>query len=726
MASSLTNVPTQDQLSQQMVAQLRSLDPSVSAEVGTPERKIIDTFALMLAQAQVSGNLLAGSLDISTKYGSDLDTYVGLFGFGRQAGAYAIGFVTFGRTTASPYNITIPTGTQVQGTVTDSSGNTTTVTFQTTSAVTLTAGGTSVIAPIQALIAGVSGNVAANTITSFANISTPPLGITSVTNELPTTNGADIESDSELQVRFANTVFRNVAGTYDQYLALAVATQFSTKANVIGPISRYTEYVQVPSSDDSNANGAANQYTTALSNNPYAQYIYTDLPNYVSNGGIGSGTIFYRDGTDFTLNAPPVDAGDAYREFQAGAGVNPASNPNSPNLTLSNIYTGTDPSVQLITPGQVVLWEYAYMSAQSRNDPTRNISNCVDVFVNGSNPTTASCIIPPPTSGQSLFNSNPANKLFFSNFRRLGQPDVSPTIGNIFTGLFFQPVIGLPTSIVVSNYTYNLGEHYFCVVDVTNLGNTVRARNGIEWNATLNGLATSDTQAQTWTSGQNWNHNQVVLYDGTYYTCTATGGLTNDTTAPPSDTANWSPVSNNQPYSGQPITNTGASSLTVTGYTYDQNIVDLQTALEGSKQVATDVLAHACNTRYFKLLITVVYAPGQAASSVNPAISAAIANYFNTAYFGTIIQLTDLLSIIRQVSGVQNVRWTNDDVIAADKSLPCVQETDINGNPRTGRVYNSDFYLLDNELPSLPTGALTSDTLPGFIITPRAQNTFGL
>lgn len=676
---------TQNQLAQQMVAQLRSLDPSVSAEVGTPERKIIDTFALMIAQTQVSSNLLSGSLDISSKYGSDLDTYVGMFGFGRQSGAYATGFVTFGRPTPSPYPITIPNGTQVQGTVVDSSGNASTVTFQTSSAVTLPTGSLNVIAPIQALIPGQTGNVAAGIINSFGNIGTPPMGITSVTNALPTTNGEDQESDSELQVRFANTVFRNVSGTYAQYLALAVATQFSTKANVIGPISRYTEYIQVPSVDDASiespygsGNGVSGQYTTALSNNPYAQYIYTDLPYYVSNGSLGNGTIFYRQDTDFVLNAPPLNVGDTYREYQAGVGPNPVNTPNSPNLTLYSVYTGTDSTVQLITPGQVVLMEYAYMSAESRNDPVRNITNCVDVYVNGSNPTTADCVVTPPVAGQNLFNGNPADKFYYLNYRRLGQPDTTPALGNIFTPLFFQPVIGLPASIVVGNYTYYLGTHYYCVVDVSLIGNTVRARNGIEWNPSQAGAQASDPQ----------------------------GG----------------------PYTGPPVTTTGATSFTVSGYTYDANIMDLQTALEGSKQVTTDVLAHACTTRYFKLQITVVYSPGQAASSVNPAISAAVGNYFNSAYFGTIIQLSDLISVIRQVSGVQNVRWTNDDIILADQSQPCVIETDINGNRRPGSSYSytTDFYLLDSQLPALPTGAVAGDTLPGFIITPRAQNTFNL
>jgi hypothetical protein len=42
------------------------------------------------------------------------------------------------------------------------------------------------------------------------------------------------------------------------------------------------------------------------------------------------------------------------------------------------------------------------------------------------------------------------------------------------------------------------------------------------------------------------------------------------------------------------------------------------------------------------------------------------------------------------------------------------------------KVYNSDFFLADNELPALPSGALATDSVPGLILRPRAQNTWNL
>ena len=44
---------TQQSIAQGMIDQLRALDPAISAEVGTPERMIIDTVAQSIAYAQI-------------------------------------------------------------------------------------------------------------------------------------------------------------------------------------------------------------------------------------------------------------------------------------------------------------------------------------------------------------------------------------------------------------------------------------------------------------------------------------------------------------------------------------------------------------------------------------------------------------------------------------------------------------------------------------------------
>src|SRR4051794_31003449 len=139
---------TQSQLSLQMLAQLRRLDPSVSAEVGTPERKIIDTVAQSLSDSQVDLSALQQGLDIDSKYGDGLDRFLALFGFARQKAAYATGFVTFERVTSSTVDIVIPANSQVRVSIETPNDPTQQATFYTTVSVTLTAGQTAIAAPI--------------------------------------------------------------------------------------------------------------------------------------------------------------------------------------------------------------------------------------------------------------------------------------------------------------------------------------------------------------------------------------------------------------------------------------------------------------------------------------------------------------------------------------------------------------------------------------------------
>lgn len=757
---------TQQDITLQMVTQLKILDPSLSAEVGSPERKILDTVSEQLASMALNIGVVDSGLDLTSKSGSVLDAFLALLRFTRQQATAATGFVTLNRITALDVDIPIPSGTQV------ASG---TLVYQTSFDVTLPAGQLSVVAPIEAIQLGSSGNVAAHTITSF--VGTITLGVTSVDNEIATSGGEDEEDDDALKVRFKNTVFRNLAGTEDQYLALAIATPYTTKANVVGPLSRYTEYVQVPAIDDSNANGNAGEWTTALSTIPYSKHIYGDVPSFVQDGQNTS--IFYREDTDFRLNTTfDRDQGDTYRLKVANQGSDP-NIPDAlyqPNVTFLNVYAGADDTVIAVRPGAVMLLEHSYMSTESRNDWERNITNAVDVFVNGANNILADTIVPLPNT-DNIFVGDPNNAYYWDNYRRYGLPEHRPVLGNLFTPLFNEPVVGLPNSITVANNVYYKGTHYWLVQDVSELYGTIRARNGIEWNKYLGGQSETD------------DPNTTI-------------------------------------YTGPPISEAPAASVAIQGYLYDQNITDIQTSITGTKQVTTDVLVHTAKSRYFKLDVTVMYSgssSGANYSTINVATHDSITTFFNNLYFGSTIQLSDLLAIVHGVSGMDNVRWSRDLPLGNSEAIQYnrVIECDINGNPLlnavvdkiivgsattqalqqiylTGAptggtfaitynqtttapiafnasagavqvalqaigcnatvtglgtpdvpfainflskgeqptlvvistlsggpsVLNNDFYLKDNEMASLPASALINDSAPGLIIRPRAQGTW--
>ena len=642
-------------ISLSMIAQLRLLDPSISADLGTPERKLLDTFASALHDSQIDLDALSSQLDIDSKYGAGLDRFVNIFNFARKKATYATGFVTFSRLTASNLDIRIPANTMVVApNILTSFQDRIDISFFTLFDVVLPAGDLTVSVPIRSIIAGENANVAANTITQI--IGTPVFGITGVTNEATVRGGQDSESDEELKVRFKNTVFRNLAGTQDQYMALAISTPFTTKANVLGPISHYREYVQVPPVADNDSydvdgagafisitgNGLAGIYTSALSAIPFAKHIYvTEVPSFVSNGTQGIGTVFYREGYDFTLNLDNTarNKGDTYRFGFVGLDVTPVAAPYRPNVSFTNVYTGADGDVTAIRPSDVVLLEFSYLSEASRNNVTQNITNAVDVFIDSNNTTLATTVVPRP-SASTLFVDNSTSRYHYENYRRVGDPIKRPTIGNSLQPLFWEPVIDLPAQIVIGTDTYYKNVHYWAVEDVSNIGGTVRARNGIEWSTKVYGRAAA---------------NALSTNPATY-----TGKIATNS-------------------AGDPV---GGTTFTIENYSYDRNVVDLQAALEGAKQVTTDILAHRATKRYFKLDVTVMYTQGASISETNIQIQEAVDRFLQNRYFGSVIQLSDLLQVIHNVSGVDNVRWSSDTPNNLD--LTRVFECDINGNPLLG------------------------------------------
>jgi hypothetical protein len=403
------------------------------------------------------------------------------------------------------------------------------------------------------------------------------------------------------------------------------------------------------------------------------------------------------------MNTGPIakNVGDTYRLRAEDDPLDSGNAQFRPNITFLNVYTGTDNNIVAIRPRDVLLFEHSYVSTASRNSFENNVTNAVDVFIDGGNNVTGDTIVSSPgLSTVMAFNTNPVSPYNIDNYRRWSQPDTKPTTGNIFIPLFWQPVTGVPGEITITttgaSATYFLGEHYFFVEEITDLYGTVRARNGIEWIPGANGALTSTD-------------------------ITRTGNSLTDFLA---DTP-----------------------IEINNYTYDKNVIDLQSALEAQKQVTTDILVHKARVRYFKLDITVMYAGGYNTLQVDEEIRNSVQRYFNTQYFGSVIQLSDLLSVIHSVSGVDNVRWSSDVPGGLDTSR--IFETNVYGTTRRQDpaisgiplTYDNDFFLHDDELPSLATAVDTvgfdgdpSDTdgatlrqfsvQPGLIIRSRAQNTW--
>lgn len=257
---------TQEEISKRIRDQLYILDPEISLEVGTPERKIIDIVSQSLADVQFDQFLQRYQLDIETKFGQDLDDFVQLFGFARQTARRASGFVIFSRKTPASTPVFIPAGTQV---ATVASSVSSQILFTTVADGVIPENGTFTEVPVEATIPGEIGNVTANKIT---RILTQISDVSSVNNPTSTTGGVEQETDDQLKVRFKNNIFRNIAGTDDQFLALSIANQFTNRSTIIGPVSKFQEYVTL------DASGSATSF------NPNAKHVY-DFNYYLSNEG---------------------------------------------------------------------------------------------------------------------------------------------------------------------------------------------------------------------------------------------------------------------------------------------------------------------------------------------------------------------------------------------------------------------------------------------------------
>jgi len=160
-----------------------------------------------------------------TAQGYQLDGVGQYIGITRKAASYATGTATFIGVvgTAIPLYFLIQSADGVQ--------------FWTQTSGTIPAGGTIDLA-IQAIELGITGNKASGTITS---ITSPLIGLISVTNATATTGGNDIETDAEFRQRYDNSIAKGGASTAEaiqaELLAVvnvkdAVVTENDTMATV--------------------------------------------------------------------------------------------------------------------------------------------------------------------------------------------------------------------------------------------------------------------------------------------------------------------------------------------------------------------------------------------------------------------------------------------------------------------------------------------------------------
>ena len=404
-------------------------EPELDTTVGTVTRKLLDAVGEVIAEAGVDRHLLTYQYDINAKTGADLDEFVRLFGFSRFPAKRATGMVTFERTSVATADILIPMGTQV------TTEGVTPVVAQTTAPALLVIGSTVVDVPVQAVIGGTVGNVPAHSLRYRVS---PLTGISSFTNLSPLTGGADAESDAQLRTRWSTTVFRNMAGTEQMFLATALNDPAVTKAVVLGAARTWRERIEV----------VAGTVTSTLAG---ARFIYPDSQTF---------------GAD--LDAGNILTPGVHYDFDD------AENP--PVVTVLDAGAAPDGVYDL---------EYEYVPGPSRNDPTNGITNRIDIYVNGSRATAAVESLTFATA--KVFNTTGGSVLNRLNFERLDA--TNPVAGNYFVRFSMSPVMDPASTnlIVIDGVTYTENTDFWMVNDVTTEGGTASSYSGIEFKSAANG-----------------------------------------------------------------------------------------------------------------------------------------------------------------------------------------------------------------------------------------------
>lgn len=186
----------------ELLNELISYVPSdIDTSEGSIVRDLLSPIAIELTNIYVELQEILKRAFVDTSYDEWMDLKAKEFGLERKPASKAVGSVTF----TGQAGTIIPAGTIVS---TQSDAVSEAITFETTREAMIGADGT-VTVSIQAVEEGTKGNVGANTITL---LETYIAGVESVTNENPTTGGADIEDDDSLRQRILEKIREYLTG----------------------------------------------------------------------------------------------------------------------------------------------------------------------------------------------------------------------------------------------------------------------------------------------------------------------------------------------------------------------------------------------------------------------------------------------------------------------------------------------------------------------------------
>lgn len=190
---------------------------------GSEVRNFIEAISISAYELRYWIDFMIRQVFPQTATGGYLDLLGVMFNCYRKAAVKATGHVTFLTETIKSYIITIPVGTEVK------TGGIDGVYYVTTEEVLLGVGNLSVNAPIEAVVAGVDGNVNAETIDELPD----PIDDLTVLNNEATDNGSDEESDGDFRERILEAGQGGQVGTEAWFKLMAESVTGVHDAKVI-------------------------------------------------------------------------------------------------------------------------------------------------------------------------------------------------------------------------------------------------------------------------------------------------------------------------------------------------------------------------------------------------------------------------------------------------------------------------------------------------------------
>jgi len=729
---------TAEEVSLNIRSRLRVLDPDLSAEPATVERKIIDTVSDVVAESDVDAFVLEYAFDVSTKIGEDLDRFVSMFGFARQGGRRSTGTVTFARDAVTPQDIYVPVGSQVVKPATSISPA---VVYATTAGATMFAGTSSVDIPVEAVEAGLLGNAAAGTITQIGD--SDASGVSSVSNGAPTTGGTERETDAQLRLRFLNMIFRNISGTVDQYKAIAVSSRFAQKANVIGPMQRFSEFVQVLVGNTTLT--GAQTLPGAVTPGTINVGSTTGLPSsgavLVGNTLDTSSLFYYTSKTGTTLTGYSDGSARANLELVTFAALSQI--PNAKIIQTYDFYLtdGLPSSETFYSPTGDFVFRTLVLNGKARAGVA---SRAKVAHTSGSHTLPTASILVDSTTGFAsagviaIGNGTSPQLVSYTSKDATHFLGCTGGTGVIATGtvvyqgtlvdgqaaLLEETFTSLASRNDPANGIYNCTDVFVSGQDIRDVseslaipsGNLVVAagtgtaydqdryfRQGTTTRPTIGNTVIPLLWQPVWDIPATITVGVTTYVQGTdYWQLTDSTGFHDSRRS--RDGIEWKAASL-----------PSAGSQFVISYDYDRLPLALNELEDAYKQTTADVLVHGAKERYFRVNLAVIVQPGESASDITQAMQDAISDFMEAQDFGTILQVSDVLTVAGAVDGVDAVRLAD----ATDNATYfAIQEVD-----QTGAIIQTfvdsnsrptDVPLNDDELPVL--SVLT--------IYQRAQNTW--